>query len=419
MKNPILLAVSVLLAASSAAGCVGRENVLFATNSSIGLDLDTKPPAASLAFSRQEGSVAPVTEKGEVLPLMSSFAGGTGLFGTIFGSNVSQSFAVGNAAWVMSRYVSDLETNAAEDVAPESDLFTSAASSAVKGSLEDSKSYFFATDTTLGLKVGFSPAGASAWPDSLAFGWKRKELAFAPVREIGTDGNEEIVVAPLIATTDASAGSEQGGDTSIEVTQLYATGHAATLLAADPHVRYGLAEHILGDRLLHLIGLDDLSNLALLAHVVAELGRMAASGTDPEATRHEREVQALVAGTTFDSFVPYRGFTAAAGATPANLDVDTAPLPTVTDVRTAIQYLAFLRTSIDALEAAGNAIQAGLDVTNYPGKAASVVADATFAKQILREHEQQVELKKELDEVLGKDRRLVEAYRYVVLGRGR
>jgi hypothetical protein len=98
-RFPPLAAVLLLLG-----GCgLGEDNVLFVTKTSLGLDVDTKPPTLDFGFDRKEGTVAPVFENGQVLPQMAGFSSDVGIVNQAIG----QSFATGTASLVMSKHLTD------------------------------------------------------------------------------------------------------------------------------------------------------------------------------------------------------------------------------------------------------------------------------------------------------------------------
>ena len=241
---------SVLLCVGLAAlsSCkIGDKNLIFATNASFGVDLDSAPTTVSFGYSRDELSVGPLTEEGEVLPVMSSFSAGSNFIDTMFAAGISQSFAIGNAAYILSKYFlspdnpsdPDRENAKSEDAA----YFEDASASGVHGGRQKDTCYVFGTTTTIGFRLGISNANViSIGVDSLSFGYKRKELAFAPITEEDVPPSTEHpsgvkqVVPPLLATIVSNSTAGSAG-TGTGTAQLYATGHAATYLAAEPGVR--------------------------------------------------------------------------------------------------------------------------------------------------------------------------------------
>jgi hypothetical protein len=90
----------------------------------------------------------------------------------------------------------------------------------------DFKPMFFGTSTTVGLKIGYEAGGSTS---TFTLGYKRKELSVIPVNE----GRFPAVLATLQTDVDArgATGSSFGAG------QLFATGAAATALAARQDVR--------------------------------------------------------------------------------------------------------------------------------------------------------------------------------------
>ena len=85
-----------------AMGCA--DSVLFVTKTSIGLDFDTKPPAASIAYDRTEGYLAPRYDNGAIPPVYGRIRSDA----KIFNANVRQIYATGSAAqrvlWIFPAY---------------------------------------------------------------------------------------------------------------------------------------------------------------------------------------------------------------------------------------------------------------------------------------------------------------------------
>jgi hypothetical protein len=115
--------------------------------------------------------------------------------------------------------------------------------------------FSFATDTTTGLKVAWSGTGG-AFPDSLKFGYNRKEFAFAPVFEqkLGdqkcetttgqADGEYEIDTPSFLATLDNDIDAADFAKSSYKYSQFFATGQAAENLALQPGVRAVLGKRM-------------------------------------------------------------------------------------------------------------------------------------------------------------------------------
>lgn len=225
-------------------GCgIGTRSVLFVTDTSLAIDVDSKPPALSIGYSRREGTLAPVVAGGRVLPQMASFRfrAGVGQAGDEAAGprgvrvGVGQSFATGTAALLLSKYLgSSARPDNRQEVIPDEEIRSPAA---VEEAVENSgrrRRYFFGTDTTVGIKVTFG-LETGGWPDRFVLGWKRKELAYVPLLE-STGGTAGIALPSLIATAGLSAEATRTGADNV-FTQFYATGDAASYLAAQPGIR--------------------------------------------------------------------------------------------------------------------------------------------------------------------------------------
>lgn len=195
------------------AGCASSDHVLFVTKTSIGIDFDSKPATASLAYDRIEGYVAPRYANGEIPPVVASVKSD----GQIFSPAIRQVYATGDAAVI------------ATGGKP------SGRSRPMKGTR---KLMFFGTTTTTGIKVGFT----TSMPDSFVFGFKRKEFSYIPLGTVGTGDTAYDVYPSVLASIDTAANVSIDGktvDTSLTNSQFFATGKAARQLAATPMITDG------------------------------------------------------------------------------------------------------------------------------------------------------------------------------------
>lgn len=181
----------------------------FVTKTSLAvLDMDTTPVEASIAFGRTEGYVGPRFSDGTVYPVTGFInAKGEGL-----ARETQQVFAGGAAAVLV------------QGGEP---------SSALKGPCTDGRDrppLFLATGTSVGLRVGF--VESTALPNSFSFGYRRKEATLVPA--------DEKCQPSVLATHDSDGGArlEPGdGKLHLGITQYFATGAAADVLARSPAVR--------------------------------------------------------------------------------------------------------------------------------------------------------------------------------------
>jgi len=197
---------SVCLIVSACAllsGCASpQDTVVFVTNTSFGINVESKPPAASIAYDRTEGYIGPRTANGGIPPVVASLQ----TSGDVFQPKVRTLYATGDAAVGVVSPAGPPTSNG--------DLTAG-----------DNKMAFFGTTTTIGLKVGFDPTAGT--PDSLVFGFKRKELSVIP---LGTDGGK-LHYPSVLASIDTTVADGALKDTGLTIAQYFATGQAANVLA--------------------------------------------------------------------------------------------------------------------------------------------------------------------------------------------
>jgi hypothetical protein len=194
-------------------GCASPDHVLFVTKTSIGIDFDSKPATASLAYDRIEGYVAPRYANGEIPPVVASVKSD----GKIFNPTIRQVYATGDAAVIATSGK------------------VSGRSRPMQGARE---LMFFGTTTTTGVKVGFT----ASLPDSFIFGFKRKEFSYIPLATIGSGADAYDVYPSVLASIDTAANVSADGktdSTSLTNSQFFATGKAARQLAATPMISDG------------------------------------------------------------------------------------------------------------------------------------------------------------------------------------
>ena len=220
----LLLGAPVLLAA-----CTDLNSVVFVTDSSLGINVDGKPPLTSVAYDRTEGYFAPRYDNGAVPPVVASI----GLGGSFFDPRIRQVYATGAAA------LKAVKTPGAAD-----------GPKILTGTAANKKLAFFGTSTTVGAKIGFG--STAPLPDSFVFGYRRKEFSFlplgsqslptpipaagsaiAPATQATTTDVYPSVLASIDTTLDATSAENQG----ISSLQFFSTGEAAESLAANPTVQ--------------------------------------------------------------------------------------------------------------------------------------------------------------------------------------
>jgi len=199
------LAAAAVLAAVTAGGCASTDSALFVTKTSIGIELDAKPANVNIAYDRIEGYLGPRYDNGAIPPVVASINSD----GAVFNPKVRQIYATGDAALNVVT-----EKTAADDARPLSG---------------GKKLMFFGTTTTTGFKVGFT----SNVPDSVLFGFKRKEFSFIP---LGTHEGVDVYPA-VLAAIDTTAGTSTVQETGLVTRQFFATGSAAEVLGTKDYIR--------------------------------------------------------------------------------------------------------------------------------------------------------------------------------------
>ncbi|MEI9885546.1 MAG: hypothetical protein WDN08_03450 [Rhizomicrobium sp.] len=208
--------ILIALACVGLAGCVKPDSVLFVTDTSLGINVETKPATVSVAFDRIEGYIAPRYDNGALPPVVASIQTG----GTVFNPRIRQVYATGAAA------VRAVRTPGAP-TGP-SDL------------TGGKQLVFFGTATTVGFKAGFDTG--TPVPDSLLFGYRRKEFSYIPLGTVTDPGGQQhdtyasalASVDSNTTTTGALSGASGAGLTHA---QFIATGLAADTLAVNPDIQ--------------------------------------------------------------------------------------------------------------------------------------------------------------------------------------
>lgn len=222
-------ATALLSAVLFVSGCSVFDGLIFVTKSSIGLDMDSIPPATDLSVDRQEGVLSPTFEGGQTPPIMGSFKSSTNPFLRFFGMGIATTYATGDAAVVMAKLYSTSDdevtkltkhTRSQEGYWTSRDTFLRNQLSSDIALTEKPKSYqsvlsrllnflyqpsnkseqdqdihtdrfvepgeskllVFSTDTLLGVKVQYDGTVAGVpFPTGIQVGFNRKEFSWAPL----------------------------------------------------------------------------------------------------------------------------------------------------------------------------------------------------------------------------------------------
>jgi hypothetical protein len=200
--TPICFAVAFLLT-----GCSSTDQVVFFTTTDIGINADLTTQTTMIGYDRIEGMIGPAYVDTGAVPhtvaiMKSNLA--------VLDPKISQIYATGLAA--------DRVTDKLDSTTPPPDELADGTR----------RPMFFGTSSNMGLKIGWS---TQAVPDSINFGYKRKEFSVIPLQK-HMDGKEDhypSVFASIVI--DQSTGSVT--ETSTNLQQFFATGKAAVNLASD------------------------------------------------------------------------------------------------------------------------------------------------------------------------------------------
>jgi hypothetical protein len=249
MKNHIL-ALSSLSVALLVSGCSGPDGALFLTTTKIAIDGDTSEQAVSIGYDRFEGFIAPAYETGAVPPVLAKIDANLSLLEP----RVKQFYATGNAAVLVTcgdttavKATASTVTKATNPQAVETIKCPETLERLRTG---DRRTMVFGTGTVGGLKVSW----ISNSPDSITFGYKRREFSWLPIipEKKATPGQTSpsaaTVTTPPLTVAEEGYGSVLAAfdldnqtttpqNTVLGIKQFFATGAAAEGLAQTTGMR--------------------------------------------------------------------------------------------------------------------------------------------------------------------------------------
>ena len=244
------LSIALLLASLTIAGCETNDRLFFATKTNYGLDLDTTPATAELTIARRELAIAPTFRDADgenTLPLLASF----GLKGAFADPEIAARFAGGDAAVFLAEgpdishkdHSSPLCLSQKPNLLP---FWKRAWLTITFQEEENTRDFYFATDTSFGIKAGWNGA-TGPYPNTLKIGYNRKEFAFPPIfatktacniSSKSTDNSQKkvnakedswtVTVPSFVASTDNHSAASSISDSSVAHVQFFATGKAAS-----------------------------------------------------------------------------------------------------------------------------------------------------------------------------------------------
>ena len=320
-------------------GCSGYDRALLATKTNVGLDIDSAPPTAEITIARREIAIQPTypAPAGEesALPLFGSF----GLGGSFLNPSITGHFAGGDAAVLLTKEskvsengdssVPTEENNGKENSAlclrdKPSDtrgpwvkfwhfITFQEKEDVMKKAREETRPFYFATDTSYGVKVAWKGTGGP-YPDSLKLGYNRREFASSPIfveqegsctftEENGSKNIKgyEVKMPSFYASIDNAGGYTTLTDSGVTHVQFFATGKAAKQIAGNDYVRQVALNDISPDaakRKAKQIGL----NQSLIDEIIEEYNEANATNQS-KIMKQAVELDLVASGTTNTNFI--------------------------------------------------------------------------------------------------------------------
>lgn len=332
--------VGAIVIMANVGGCgIGYNRVLFGTKTNVGFDVDAKPPVVQLNIARTEGVIAPQFENGKKLPVMASFRFQNS---ESFSPTIGSAFATGDAALTLAalyneatpaggwrsrlNLVREIDSSLILDNPPSvpdnaAMLFAEKGLDGEYFQQTDVRPVFFGTDTSLGLKIGWS--GAGPFPDSAKLGFNRKELAWVPVsvseKSLGGKTKHLVKTSSLLATIDSAISQptlEDGAPKmDIQYVQYFATGEAATLLALQEDVRKAMLVRLdpnqekFAELAADRFGASGRRTLfAILNNLLKTLGDVAGDANERDLQREALAIQQMLENAEILSKIDYGDF---------------------------------------------------------------------------------------------------------------
>ena len=235
-------------------GCTNPPaDTVFYTVTNMGVNFDSRIPAAEISLSRREGVLQPEFEGGVHLPVIATSDSRPGLLE----GRVTATFIGGAAAEIAARDKGETDESKLLERGPGIVCVTTVPDGTnhirIPGANE-TRPFIFGTSTNYGLFVGWDAPGTFI-PQTVRLGYTRRELAIASVFAAGDcpaaikshfakDALKAVAMPSFLATIDGGNRVGTPQTTSIAVRQSFATGSAARLLANDPKLRNALRTSI-------------------------------------------------------------------------------------------------------------------------------------------------------------------------------
>lgn len=250
-QSGLLLAFEILVLS----GCTGYDRAFFVTKTNVGLDIDDNPPTAEITIARKEIAIVPTFQVSSTQELMLPVLVSFGLNGGFLDPEITASFATGEAALVLAQgpdqqvdstklsEQSSLCLNKLPEMRPQWKMMWH---SIFGRGREDTRAFYFATDTAFGLKVMWDGVSGH-YPNSLTLGYNRKEYALSPVYSTEDPSCRpsdqpsdtkwwRVTIPSFVASVNNSSTFKEVLESGVTHTQFFATGRAATTFVGKPVV---------------------------------------------------------------------------------------------------------------------------------------------------------------------------------------
>lgn len=209
---------SIIFAAATVclAGCSNQE-VMFVTDTTVGVDADMKLGHVTIAYDRTHGMFGPKADSGTAPMVVGSIKTDA----DVLNPHLSQLYATGSAATLVTRL-----TPTTEPPILDSDNLNF-----MPGSSDSPM--FFGTTSTVGFKLAFSESQLA----SMTLGIKRRELSVIPLQPVEVDHVKGYAYAPVIASVEIAGNDKALQDAGLAVREFFATGAPAENLARHGSIR--------------------------------------------------------------------------------------------------------------------------------------------------------------------------------------
>ena len=292
-------------------GCTNPPaDTVFYTVTNMGVNFDSRIPAAEISLSRREGVLQPEFEGGVHLPVIATSDSRPGLLE----GRVTATFIGGAAAEIAARDKGETDESKLLQRGPGIVCVTTVPNGTnsirIPGAGE-TRPFIFGTSTNYGLFVGWDAPG-TFMPQTVRLGYTRRELAIASVFAAGdcpaaikshfaTDAIKAVAMPSFLATIDGGNRVGTPQTTSIAVRQSFATGSAARLLANDSKLRNALRTSITAEARQNAADASKTASqsetgAALARQEAAEQQKLAAQTTSAAQEAERRAAQGTTSG---------------------------------------------------------------------------------------------------------------------------